>query len=97
MNVPEGYRGVVVRKTDRILPRTSAVEAISAFGAAEDEEDQDDEEDEPQQEVKVMDEVGQFDQIMVWGHESLPVDGEDPYMKGMQEWIKFSRAVSKRW
>lgn len=81
VNVPEGYKGVVLSSTDRILPKS----------APEPTEDEDDVEEEP--EVKVMEEQSDFDHIMVWGHESVPEDAADPYVKGMDEWIAFSEQV----
>ena len=41
----------------------------------------------------VLEETGGFDDIMVWGHEALP-EGEDPYVKGLEEWIGFAEKVS---
>ncbi|KAE8450391.1 hypothetical protein EG329_006465 [Mollisiaceae sp. DMI_Dod_QoI] len=81
LKVPEGYRGVVLSSTDRILPKPSAQ-------ATEDDQDI---EEEP--EVKIMEEQSNFDNIMVWGHESVPEDAADPYVKGIDEWIAFSEQV----
>lgn len=81
VNVPEGYRGIVVSSTDRILPKPTAQTT----------DDGEDGEEEP--EVKVMEEQSDFDHIMVWGHESVPEDAADPYVKGIDEWIAFSEQV----
>lgn len=78
MNVPEGYKGVVVSSTDRILPRPAV-------------EDDEDAEQEP--EVKVSEEQSEFEHIMVWGHEAVPEDAADPYVKGIDEWVAFSEQV----
>jgi len=43
--------------------------------------------------VKIMEEQSAFDEITVWGHESLPEDTADPYVKGIEEWISFSEQV----
>lgn len=45
-------------------------------------------------EVKVMEEMGRFDEMVVWGHEVLPDEGEDEYVRGVEEWIAFAEAVS---
>jgi ribonuclease H2 subunit C len=82
LKVPKGYRGVVLSLTDQILPKESP--SVMA------EDDQDAEE---TPEVKVMEEQSEFDNIMVWGHEALPEDTTDPYVRGMEEWIAFAREV----
>jgi len=81
LKVPKGYRGLVLVSTDRILPKQAA--------QATDEEE--DAEDGP--ETKVMEEQSEFDSIMVWGHEALPDDTTDPYVRGMEEWIAFAETV----
>lgn len=70
----------MLSSTDRILPNTAQI--------AEDDEDV---EEEP--EVKVIEEQSDFDSIMVWGHEAVPEDAVDPYVKGMDEWLAFSEQV----
>lgn len=54
---------------------------------------EEDEEVEVEPDVKVMEEQSQFNEIMIWGHESLPEDTADPYMKGIEEWISFAEQV----
>lgn len=81
LKVPKGYRGVVISSTDRILPK-------SAQDPAEDEG-----ESEEVPEVMVMEEQSEFEDIMVWGHEALPDDTADPYVKGLEEWIAFAEQV----
>jgi ribonuclease H2 subunit C len=82
LRVPKGYRGVVLSSTDRILPKESSSVMV--------EDDQDTEE---PPEVNVMEEQSKFDDIMVWGHEALPEDTSDPYVRGMEEWIAFATEV----
>lgn len=41
----------------------------------------------------VMEEVASFDSITLWGHDALPDDGDDPYARGIEEWIAFATAV----
>jgi hypothetical protein len=82
LKVPNGYRGVVVSSTDRILPKGQSLVTV---------EDNQDAEEVP--EVKVMEEQSQFDNIIVWGHEALPEDTADSYVRGMEEWIAFATEV----
>ena len=51
-----------------------------------------DEEEEKMDEVRTLQEVASFDDIVLWGHESL-VEGDDAFMKGLGEWIGFAEAV----
>lgn len=79
LKIPKGYRGIVISSTDRILPKETQAE--------------DDEDAEEVPEVKIMEEQSEFEDIMVWGHEALPDDTTDPYMRGVQEWIAFADQV----
>lgn len=51
------------------------------------------EEDEREEEVKVLEEVAGFEEVVVWAHDGV-VDGDDVFVKGMEEWIMFAEAVS---
>lgn len=44
-------------------------------------------------EVKVLEEQSSFEEIVVWGHEST-MNEEDPYVRGVEEWVGFAEAVS---
>lgn len=78
LKIPKGYRGIVISSTDRILPKDTQGE---------------DEDAEEVPEVKVMEEQSEFEDVMVWGHEALPEDTTDPYMRGVNEWIAFADQV----
>ena len=54
------------------------------------------EDDEQLMESKIVHEMATFDEITVWGHETLPEAVDDPYSKGIDEWIKLAHAVSQR-
>jgi ribonuclease H2 subunit C len=49
----------------------------------------DGERDEP---VKVLEKQATFQEFVVWGHEALPT-ADDPFIKGVEEWIQFAEAV----
>jgi ribonuclease H2 subunit C len=82
LKLPAGYKGMVVSSTERVLPKASA---SSQQG------DEEDAEEAP--EVKAMEEQADFDEIMVWGHEALPDETMDPYVRGVDEWIAFAEQV----
>lgn len=79
MKVSKGYRGVVLSTTGRILPKSKPVGEV--------------EEGEEEADVKVMEEQSEFDHIMLWGHEALPDEVVDPYVRGMEEWIALAELV----
>ncbi len=68
--------------TDRILPKNKTQEGT---------EDDEDMEQEP--DVQVIEEQSEFEDVMVWGHEAVPDETTDPYIRGMEEWIAFSQQV----
>ena len=88
MQIPDGYRGVLAQKKIESGER----EADKDFRhhhqdpvdlTAEDED----------QEIGGLEESGTFNEFVVWGHESL-ADDDDTFVKGVEEWISFSEAVS---
>ncbi len=91
LKVPAKYRGVVVERTERVLPK---VEAPGQTQQGEQGEGEDDLEEEEEPEVKVMEEQAGFEEIVVWGHEVLPDGMADPYVRGMEDWIQFAENVS---
>lgn len=42
--------------------------------------------------VKVLEKQATFNEFVVWGHEVLPA-ADDPFVKGVEEWLKFAEAV----
>ncbi|PMD19106.1 ribonuclease H1 small subunit [Hyaloscypha hepaticicola] len=83
MKVPKGYRGVVISSTERILPKTAPT--IEDNDVVEIEEEAD---------VKIMEEQSEFDYIMLWGHEALPDEIADPYVRGIEEWISLAEQIN---
>jgi ribonuclease H2 subunit C len=96
VDVPEGYTGVVLQKTDTLSTSTKGNGAAMADRLRRMEEGEDEDEDmvmdEPV-EVKVLEQKGRFDEIRVWGHDAVP-EADDVFVKGVQEWIGFAEAVS---
>lgn len=79
-----------MEKTDRTLPPPAS------RSAAHDEQDEaEDEDEEAPEDVRVVQEIASFNNITVWGHESIPSSTEDPYSKGIEEWMTFAQSVRK--
>lgn len=87
LRLPERYRKVVLSKTDKIISREKQTFAEN-LAQTENEQITEDEESDPI--VKVVEEQSEFDNITIWGHETLPDETTDPFVKGIQEWIDFS-------
>ena len=85
MAVPEGYRGVVVKKADG--------EEGGKRRDEENEENRKKEEELEEEGIKVLEEVATFEELVVWGHEAVP-EADDVFVKGVEEWIRFAEAVS---
>jgi len=53
------------------------------------------EEEEPSEPAKILEELSTFDEVIVWGHDQVPTS-EDPFVKGIEEWISFAEAIHGR-
>ncbi|CAG8098757.1 unnamed protein product [Penicillium salamii] len=82
--LPDGYQGVVAVPTDRVLPPTQQPDNDNAHDESEMEEP-----------VKILETQGTFDDIVVWGHETVPA-ADDTFVKGVEEWLQFAEAVCSR-
>ena len=76
--VPEGYEGVVATPTERTI-RPAQNNSVD--------------EAEPEEPVKILEKQATFQDVMVWGHELMPA-ADDPFVKGVEEWVRFAEAVS---
>lgn len=83
VKLPSTYTGVVLQKTEKVLPQP----------AKQREDDGEEEDGDEPVEVKMMETIGRFEEVVVWGHEMVPEEGEDVYVKGLQEWIGFAETV----
>lgn len=88
--MPKGYKGVVLVGSQKILEEKKE-NGIDRRRELEREESMEAEEEEA--EVKIMEEVGEFSEVLVWGHEAV-VDDEDTYIRSLQEWIGVAESVS---
>ncbi|KAI3328139.1 ribonuclease H2, subunit C [Ustulina deusta] len=87
VKLPEGYYGVVVEKTDA-KPHTLSTEQEPI-----DEDVEVIENPEEQLQVGTMRGKAEFDELMIWGHESTGDSSADPYVRGMEEWISFAEEI----
>lgn len=88
MTLPKGYKGIVAKEAaneDETHQRN--IERLRRRQLEEEDVGEDDEE-----EVKMLEEVANFKDFIVWGHEAV-ADGDDAFVKGVEEWIGFAAAV----
>ncbi|TIA24721.1 ribonuclease H1 small subunit [Aureobasidium pullulans] len=88
VNLPEGYRGAILKKTNTILPPTITPSTSTSL------EDEEDASSSSTPETKILQEVTTFDKIVVWGHEVQPDGQEDVYVRGVSEWIGLATAMN---
>lgn len=93
LKLPEKYTGVVAQKTERRLsPQQQGGQPQGRRNEIEEDQDQDEEDTQLPTEVKILETNGTFDQVVIWAHEAVP-EGEDVYVKGIEEWIGFAESV----
>lgn len=92
VQVPDGYRGALVQPTASRLELASGVSSQTKVDVVPAGDEEDDDTAAENMEVVVLKENGSFDRLVVWGHEGL-VEDDDPFVKGVEEWINFSQAV----
>jgi ribonuclease H2 subunit C len=86
--LPAGYKGYVLEKsTEMMQPESQRTEQIP------DAQYEREEEQELPGEIKMMGVKAKFDEIMVWAHEAVPND-DDPYVRGIHDWIGLAETVS---
>lgn len=81
--MPEGYRGVVVDKTEPPEPRAPRPDEPEVV-------DLDAEDEIP---LGALDTKAEFDEMVIWGHESMADTSSDPYVRGIEEWMKVAKKV----
>ncbi|SMR58556.1 unnamed protein product [Zymoseptoria tritici ST99CH_1A5] len=92
--LPAGYTGHLLQKTNTILPVKPKMRVPRHRQDVEDDEEDEEEEEELPAEVKVVEEKGRFEEILVWGHESVPSeDGEDVFVRGLGEWVGWANRI----
>jgi ribonuclease H2 subunit C len=89
VKIPEGYKGVVLDITDNPAPQTRKEEHEEGGVDAEDDE----EDDEKLVDIMAVEELASFEEIVVWNHQFTPAETEDPYVRGVQEWMGLAEAV----
>lgn len=83
LRLPEGYRGAVVDKTEPPKPQ----------GPRPDEPEVVDLEPEDEMPLGALETKAEFDDIVIWGHETVADTNSDPYVRGVEEWMKLAEKI----
>lgn len=89
MSVPEGYRGMVVMMEEEEKKQKGTDLEKGKLRIEQDEEEDGDR----VQTIGALEEVAEFEEVVLWDHEAVR-SGEDAFVKGMEEWIRFAEVVS---
>jgi ribonuclease H2 subunit C len=83
------FSGIVASSTDRVLRSEPAKPRVAVPEESDSGDPEDEEVAEP---VNVLDALATFDELTVWGHDQVPAT-DDPFVKGIEEWISFAEAI----
>ncbi|KAH9874353.1 hypothetical protein IAQ61_003542 [Plenodomus lingam] len=89
--LPEGYTGAVLHLTGRQLPPTRRQPQEQRHGDESGGEDAEEEDMDVQ--LGVADQVGEFDELVVWGHGAPVEESRDAYVRGLEEWVGFAESM----
>jgi ribonuclease H2 subunit C len=89
VSIPDGYIGKVVRITSEAAPSASSNTQSNTDGAEAEEED----EDEEMEEVKIAQEMGEFDEIVVWEHGGVVDEERSGFVRGLGEWVGWAASM----
>ncbi|KAI7213995.1 hypothetical protein KC333_g6266 [Hortaea werneckii] len=94
IRLPEGYIGRILQKTDdeKEVNQQKGHEATAENSEEAGEEGNMQPGATP---VRMLETKGTFDALTIWGHEHVPLDGEeeDEFARGIGEWIGFAEAI----
>lgn len=45
------------------------------------------------EEVKIAEQIGEFDEVVVWGHGGAVDEGSDMFVRGVREWVGFAESM----
>ncbi|OAA57828.1 Ribonuclease H2, subunit C [Cordyceps fumosorosea ARSEF 2679] len=83
--LPQGYRGLIVERNPDKLKKETLLSS--------DDQDTNDDEVVPMETVGTMRVTGEFDEMVIWSHESMAAAAADPYVRSVEEWLKVSDKI----
>ena len=88
--LPENYTGAILNVTDKQLPQPRKQAPVER---SNEDEDVGEEEDSLPVEVKIAEQIGEFDEVVVWGHGGEVDGGQDMFVRGLREWVGFAESM----
>ncbi|KAK4449983.1 ribonuclease H2, subunit C [Podospora aff. communis PSN243] len=85
VKLPDGYRGVVASAAPKAEEKQSTFGDVEVVDLVDDEQSRT-----PQGTMNVQ---AEFDEMVVWGHESTADSSGDPYVRGMEEWLTLAEQI----
>jgi ribonuclease H2 subunit C len=85
--LPSTHTGAILNITDKQLPQRQPQPQ------AQDDEDDEDMQDQVPEEVKIAEQVGEFDSVVVWEHGTTIDEERDGFVRGMREWVGWAEAM----
>jgi ribonuclease H2 subunit C len=83
----------VLHTTDKTLPTSTTSKPSQKTDKDDKDEDEQEEEKEEEAEVKIIEQVGTFDEVMLWGHGGQVDVSQDAYARGLGEWIGWAERM----
>ncbi|KAF4971196.1 hypothetical protein FSARC_1918 [Fusarium sarcochroum] len=80
VKLPEQCRGVVVERTPEKDPKLAAEEPAEEADAES-------------EQTGSMQITAEFDEMVVWGHETVADASADPYVRSMEEWLQVADRI----
>ncbi|KAF3003509.1 hypothetical protein E8E13_004942 [Curvularia kusanoi] len=87
--LPSSHTGVVLQITEKIAPQQPQT-SHSTQSHTEEDGDEDDDDALPHEEVRIAEQLGRFDEVVVWGHGGAVEETGDEFVRGVREWIGFA-------
>lgn len=91
--LPSHYTGAVLSITDKLAPQAPSQPRTTEPTHDDGDEDIDEAVDELPEEVKIAEQIGEFDEVVVWGHGGTVDEGSDFFVRGVREWVGFAEAM----
>ncbi len=85
VRLPEGYRGAVVERHEPKMGKSGQQDEPEPEVIDVDAEDQVD--------MGTIESKAEFDEFVVWGHETMADAGTDHYVRSVQEWLTLADQV----
>ncbi|EGU85199.1 hypothetical protein FOXB_04314 [Fusarium oxysporum f. sp. conglutinans Fo5176] len=85
VKIPEQCRGVVVERAPEKDPKSANEDVLEDLDADQ----------EPEQ-IGSMKITAEFDEMVVWGHETVADASADPYVRSMGEWLQMADRIRHR-